>query len=189
MLCYQRAGNVADVALMNTRRLTASDAAAFHELRMEAVVDTPTSFLKNLEEIAATPLLEIAATFNGPHASAVFGTFADDALVAVIGLRQEAFAKRQHLASIWGVYTQPAFRRGGLSRELLRHALNRARDNSGIVAVLLHVNPANLAAKSLYLSCGFMAIGNQPMSLRVDGAFVAEELMMLTLPDKPGSIR
>jgi ribosomal protein S18 acetylase RimI-like enzyme len=179
---------MADASSRLTRRLTADDAVAFRLLRLEAVTDSPTSFLKNTEETAATPLETIAADFSGPRNSAVLGTFVGDTLAAVIGLRQEAFAKRQHLATIWGVYTRPAYRRQQLSRTLLQHALRLARETGEITAVLLYVNPANSAAKSLYQSCGFTTIGHQPMSLRVDGDYVAEELMMLTLPEQSGSV-
>ena len=167
-----------------TRRLTASDVEVFRTFRMEAVSDSPSSFLKNREETAATPLTDFAAGFDGPSDSAVFGTFVDDQLIAVIGLRQEAFAKRRHLATIWGVYTTPMHRRRGLSRALLQQVLQRAIDSADILALLLHVNPENLSAKSLYRSFGFNTIGHQPMSLCIDGIFVAEQLMMLSLPTK-----
>ena len=170
---------------MITRRLTASDVEAFRALRLEAVSDSPSSFLKNRAETAATPLEAFVADFEGPGDSAVFGTFLDDQLIAVIGVRQEPFAKRRHLATIWGVYTVPMYRRRGLSRVLLQQVIQRADDSAEIHALLLYVNPANVGAASLYRSCGFITIGHQPMSLCIDGIFVAEELMMLTLPQKP----
>lgn len=166
------------------RPLTAEDAAAFRELRLEAVVDSPTSFLPTAEELASKSLAEVAADLKGARGSTVFGMFEQEALVAVIGLRQEELLKRRHIASIWGVYTRPGWRRRGLSRALLAHVLDSARAADHVRAVLLFVNPENLPAKTMYLSFGFCSIGLQPMSLCIGDTYVAEEWMMLTLPEK-----
>jgi ribosomal-protein-alanine N-acetyltransferase len=69
--------------------------------------------------------------------------------------------------SINNVAVDPACRRGGLGRRLVRDALDRARE-SGCHRVTLEVRPSNVAARKLYESMGFREVGRRPGYYRVE---------------------
>ncbi len=63
-------------------------------------------------------------------------------------------------AEIYNIAVLPSFRRRGLGKWLLVHALQALRQ-SGIERVLLEVRPSNAAALALYASTGFAICGNR----------------------------
>ncbi len=62
-----------------------------------------------------------------------------------------------HIANL---AVHPAFRRQGLGRALLRHALEAAR-RSGMTSALLEVRAGNAAALALYRAFGFEVVGRR----------------------------
>ena len=67
--------------------------------------------------------------------------------------------KRQHenwnrFAIIWDLAVEPSFRRQGVGRRLIEHALRWARDR-GLPGVMLETQNINVAACRLYARCGF----------------------------------
>jgi ribosomal-protein-alanine N-acetyltransferase len=61
---------------------------------------------------------------------------------------------------ILNLATAPAFRRRGVARRLLRHALGRAI-RSGVERAFLEVRSYNEAAIALYRSLGFVSVGTR----------------------------
>jgi len=110
----------------------------------------------------------------------VFGTFLDRELVGIAGLRREPLEKVRHKALLWGVFIRPDWRRGGLARRLLSHAVSYAR-TSGVLQIHLCVNAENVRARALYDALGFASFGREPRALRVGDRFFDEEHMVLRL--------
>ena len=164
---------------MIIRRLRPDDAAAFKELRRDAVQDSPHSFYPNVDEVNDTPIGEFCAQLQQSEYSYVFGTFKENELVSIIGLRRDARAKVRHKANIWGVYTRPEHRGQGIARRMMETALETARSIPGIALVTLGVHTENTAAKALYTSFGFDTFGVERNSMHVNGHYVHEEHMML----------
>ena len=79
------------------------------------------------------------------------------------------------------MYVAPEFRRRGLGGALVDQALVHARSLPGVRQVKLCVNAANLAARSLYLSRGFVCVGVEPDALCIDGHYYDEEMYVLRL--------
>jgi [ribosomal protein S18]-alanine N-acetyltransferase len=69
-----------------------------------------------------------------------------------------ATLRRANRLEILGLATDPAYRRAGIARALLRAAVSAARRRRRIRDVTLHVSTANAAAIALYESEGFAAI-------------------------------
>jgi len=63
-----------------------------------------------------------------------------------------------HVATI---ATHPDFRRQGIGRKLLVHALIAARDEDGVIRAYLEVREKNESAQSLYLGLGFVEDGRR----------------------------
>lgn len=165
---------------VDIRPLTAADAAAFRQIRLQAIADAPSAVWTTHEEEAGRSTAEIEARIGRTDTQVAFGAFADGVLVGIAGLRREPLRQVVHKALLWGVFVRPGWRREGLARRLLSSILALARDE-GVLQIHLCVNAENVRARQLYRSLGFTAYGLEPRSLRVGDRFFDEEHMVLRL--------
>jgi ribosomal protein S18 acetylase RimI-like enzyme len=161
------------VATPIIRQLVADDAAAFRKLRLTGLVEAPTAFGSSY----AAEKDSTDADFAGIIArNYVAGAFVDDRLAGVAAFFAMNGEKTSHRGNIWGVYVDPACRGSGVARALLEHVLAHARQH--VLQVHLSVVAGNGAALALYERLGFVSYGLEPRSLRVDGEFHDEHLMV-----------
>lgn len=168
---------------MLIRKLTIHDAAALKAIRLEAVQDSPSSFMPNAEEVRARSIESFAQLLSDPQ-DAVYGVFIENDLIAIAGLRRNSAAKLKHKANIFGVYTQAAQRKKGIARRLLLTLLDDAYSDPSVVQITLSVNTENYNAKSLYESMGFEQYGLEKNAMRVDGVFIHEAHLVLYVPGR-----
>ena len=162
------------------RPLTASDAAAFRRIRLEAIADAPLAIWPTHDEEAGRTDEEIRARIRQTGTQVVFGAFIDGQLAGIAGLRREPFVQVRHKAVIWGVFIRPAQRQAGLARKLFAHLLSHARAE-GVLQIHLTVNTENVRARELYRSLGFAPFGLEPRAMRVGDRWFDEEHMILRL--------
>lgn len=158
------------------RQLTETDAAAYRGIRLEALRLHPDAFSASFETESAQPL----AFFAGRLAdNAVFGGFADGALMGTAGFRAGSGLKQAHRATFWGMYVRAPARGLGLADALVLAVIAHARTR----ALQLHLTVVadNAGARKLYDRHGFEAYGVDPRALRVDGRFHDEVLMLKKL--------
>ena len=168
------------------RQLGPEDAAQFQSVRLRGLRESPEAFGSTYEEEVGSPLEAIAARLERasvPPRRVVLGAFADDALIGVVGCYQEAKAKVQHKAVIWGMYVSPEARGQGLGRRLLESALAEARTWPNVERVVITVVERVRGARELYLSAGFELFGREPDALRQGGVSDALEYLSLSLRD------
>src|SRR5690606_37338600 len=91
-------------------------------------------------------------------------------------LSREILAHRGEL----GMAVHPDFRGRGIGRDLIRTALNAARE-SGLEQVELTVRTDNPAATALYERSGFQKVGMSPRAIKIDGAYYDCAAMVLIL--------
>lgn len=163
------------------RRLTAADAAAYRDIRLEALADAPTAFGSDVpHERAFTDEVWQRRLADNP----TYGVFELHALVGIATLVRLAGEKRRHRADIVGVYVTPRARGRGASRLLLETLIGAARE---MVAQLhLSVTAGNERAHRLYRRLGFETYGTEPRSLQVEGRYYDEYLMVLRLDEGSG---
>ena len=155
---------------MNIRLLAAADAAAFQQLRLAALLDTPAAFASSHAEEKDASLAEVARRLEPAEGRWVLGAFDGAALVATVGFAREARAKFAHKAVVWGMYVAPAARGHGLARELMVALIERARQTPGLARLDLVADSMNVAAIALYESLGFVVWGREQDAMRLDGA-------------------
>lgn len=154
------------------RRLRAEDAEVFSQLRREVTAENPVPMGLSLEEELSRPIEGFRSQLSLPPPNAVFGAFVLGELVATAAVsRVGHFASSSHKMVLWGVFTSPRFRRRGLSRLLVEHAIRHAF-RSGARRINLLVYVPNDAAVNLYLSLGFVQYGVEVEAVYLNGQFV-----------------
>lgn len=157
------------------RRLERGDAAAFRDIRLQGLAHHPEAFGASYEEELVYSEAQIGERIAN---NAVFGGFAEDeALAGVIAVARSKGAKMRHIASIWGMYIRPEARGTGLSRLLMKAAVDDATTNCR--SIRLCVVSSNEAAIRLYESFGFRAWAKEIEALKVGDVYHDEILMRL----------
>jgi RimJ/RimL family protein N-acetyltransferase len=168
------------------RRLAGDDAEAFSRLRRELTADNPVLMGLSLDEELSRPIDGFRNQLSSPPPNAVFGAFVARELVATAAVsRPSHFASSSHKMVMWGVFTSPRFRRRGLSRVLVQHAIRHAFE-SGALRINLLVYVPNEAALSLYRSLGFIESGVEPEAVHLEGRFFDGVHMSLRRKLDPG---
>jgi hypothetical protein len=167
--------------LVEIRALVPGDAAAFQELRLRGLMESPSAFASSYEEECGTPIEAVAARLAERDGKAILGAFERERLVGVVGLERQQFRKLAHKAGLWGMYVEPGARNRGVGRLLVAAALSYARDRLGVRQVGLGVNATNVAAIALYRSEGFEQFGLERGFMLLDGELHDEIHMLCTL--------
>src|SRR5580704_5934163 len=175
---------------MEIRALSSADTEAFRAIRRESLENSPRSFAESLaEHDALSPrqfAKRLASSFSNDNF--IIGAFRssdnendpEPLLAGVAGFVRNPRPKQRHKGLIWGVYVRPAFRGTGVARGIIAEVIRRAKTLDGLTQINLNV-AAGTPARRLYESLGFEVYGHERNSLRVDGEFVDEDLMVLLL--------
>jgi RimJ/RimL family protein N-acetyltransferase len=166
---------------MKAIRLTPADANRYVELRREMLLDAPWAFLATPDHDMGCDALAVAGALAEEENRILGVSDESGRLVAAAGVIRSRREKTRHRATIWGVYTAPAFRRRGFGAEVVRAAVETARAWPGVSLVGLSVSERAAEAMRVYAAIGFQTWGVEPEALRVDGRGYAEHHMALRL--------
>src|SRR5262249_21811889 len=164
------------------RPLGHTDAPIYREQRIRALREHPVAFGRLPE--GGAPVDVSAEQFRvdaGSDTDFLLGAFDGEALVGTAGCHREPALKARHIAWLWGIYVVPEQRRSGLARRLVTEAIARARQWKDLECLWLDVTTVNTGARALYASLGFRSVAIKPRSLKFDGRYYDEELMVLDL--------
>ena len=154
----------AESADATIRRLGAEDAEQYHLLNLEALERHPEAFAADLEEESARSLEEVRERLER---QTIYGAFDGGLLIATVTFHRLADRKRSHVGMLWGLYVTPAYRKHGIARRLIEHAVGEAARL--VDQVELYVEEHNRGAIELYRQLGFEQYGLMRRSLRVAG--------------------
>ncbi|GAC1341789.1 MAG: GNAT family N-acetyltransferase [Acetobacteraceae bacterium] len=158
------------------RRLDATEAASYRELRLEALTRHPECFGASAAEEAARPLDWFAERLAG---GTILGGAREEMLLGIIGLFVPETAKSRHKGLLWGLYVRPAARGTGLAAALVQRMIAEAATQ--VEELQLSVVSSNRAAVALYDRAGFREYGVEPRALKVAGRYYDELLMTLPM--------
>lgn len=158
---------------ISVRQLTVADAAAFRQLRLLGLEESPEAFGSSFAVENDRTVESFADWIERGH---IVGAFADESLVGVAAFYVMTGAKTEHRGTIWGVYVHPGARGQGVARGVLEAVIAHARTK--VLQVHLSVTSTNSAALRLYEKLGFSTYGIEPRALRVDGRFLDKHLMV-----------
>lgn len=161
------------------RMLGKDDAAAFRQVRLEALRLHPEAFTSSYEDEALLSLAQFTERLATPGQTR-FGAFAGNEMVGLVGLNLRSGLKERHKASLFSMYVAAEHRRSGLAQQLVSAVIERARE-AGALVLDLFVTVGNAPAQRLYRQMGFVPYGIQRRAIRVGDAFYDEELMALDL--------
>ncbi len=153
------------------RRLRSDDVQLFRSVRLAALEDSPDAFGETLE--GARTANWQARTTDGATLSdrAVFVAVADDLAVGMVFVKCASAPERAFLGGMW---VSPEFRRRGVGRALVQHALAFLRA-AGQVDVSLWVTRGHDQVLTFYRSLGFQDTG-ATSTLRPGSDVIIDEL-------------
>lgn len=166
---------------MKIKRLRPTDASNYCELRLRGLLESPRSFSSSYAEESKRPQSETEARLAPRADTWALGSFVANQLVGIVSIVRFGNLKERHKAGIYGMYVAPEYRRLGVGRMLLDHAINRARRMNGVLQLQLGLNESNLAARHLYEKLGFKVYGREINAYKIDSEFHHELLMALEL--------
>jgi len=170
------------------RLLTASDAGAWAELRLEALEQDPEAFSSSVEEHSRLTNAEIEKRVTcDPENHFVVGAFANGRLLGMAGFYRETGPKLRHKGHVWGVYVKAAMRGRGLGRRLMETLLACAMHVPGLEQIQLSVASSQKGAASLYQALGFEPFAREVRALKVNGQYLDEDFLVLWLPGGRGN--
>ncbi len=159
---------------MSIRLMNAGDASAMRELWLAGLREVPDMFTSSYAEEASQPLDYFAKQIAR---GASFGCWDGEALGGMVAIwvpdkRQQS----RHKAYLGAMYVAPQHRGKGVAKALIEAALEHAKDYAEQVS--LGVSAHNAGAIRLYESLGFTRYALEPRSLKLDGRYIDEVLMV-----------
>lgn len=162
---------------MKITKLPPSRWQDYKNLRLEAVADSPQSFLHTVAETNA----ESDESWQEKITNMFFAVDDANKLVGMAGCYCDTREKLAHIANVVSVYVSPEYRGKGVGRALLMAIIEDAKAKPQVKKLQLGVIITQAAAFKLYESLGFKKIGEQKMAVNVNGTFYDEYLMEMVL--------
>lgn len=140
------------------KRITAEDAFVYKDVRLRALLDSPTAFSSTYareEQFADEEWQRRAARCNSDGFIGFLACEDDRACGMVFCLKDEP---GDALGTILSMWVDPTYRRAGVGRQLIDSVVDWARER-GMWVLKLMVTSVNSGAIEFYQRCGFRMTG------------------------------
>jgi RimJ/RimL family protein N-acetyltransferase len=165
--------------LVTIRAGTEEDAAAYRELRLEALHNHPEVYSSDYDHAAGLPMSywieRLRAGGTGGVAQMYFAQHEQE-LVGLCGIYRVDVPRTRHSATVVSLYVRLAWRGLGIAQALVTKCLDWARSHE-VHIVKLAVITTNAPAIAVYERCGFRPYGTEPQALNYNGVCYDELLM------------
>ena len=148
----------------------------YRDLRIRALRDIPQAFLDDPENAENWPAEEWQKRMENMYFAEEEGKW-----VGMIGSYQEPKSKLQHIANVVSFFVLPESRGQGIGKALLSRVIEDAKKKKTIKKLQLGVVTTQEFAQQLYLSLGFVKIGEQKYAVKVGEEYFDEYLMEMYL--------
>jgi RimJ/RimL family protein N-acetyltransferase len=167
---------------ISIRQAVESDAAAYRELRLEALRNHPGAFTHDYDTYKEKPLSYWEERLSElSHENMIFFAVHEERLVGMCGILRGTSKKSQHNSLITGVYVQPAWRGQRIAGTLIEACIAWAQV-LGTTVIRLAVVSTSTSAIRCYQRCGFAEYGIEPRMIYHDGVMY-DELLMIRYTD------
>jgi RimJ/RimL family protein N-acetyltransferase len=165
------------------RQASPADAIGFRELRLGALLDSPTAFSMDYDKAAQQPLKywQDSLTLDDNESTILFAEH-EGQLIGMTGIARGRSPKTRHAADIWGVYVAPSWRGLHIAEELIRSCCSWATAH-GIVIARLGVTATNRPAIRCYERCGFKIYATESQAMFYEGKYLDFYMMSITLDE------
>ncbi|MCF6411253.1 GNAT family N-acetyltransferase [Pseudalkalibacillus salsuginis] len=172
--------------MIEIRKLTPEDAEDYFTLRLEGLVKFPEAFASSYEEEIERKAEQVADRLRGQNPDTHFtaGALYGGELVGIGTFLQREKNKTKHKGDIVGVYVAKHVQRNGIGFKLLQYLVEEARKIEDLEQILLTVMSENSSAIRSYEKLGFNEYGLERRSLKINGYYYDELLMMLMLKEE-----
>jgi len=146
------------------------DAVQYRELRLNALLDSPTAFSADYQINLNQPMNFWENRVTPDEQGVLFLAEHKSRLIGMTGIRRGDSPKTKHGAGIWGVYVGPEWRGLHIAEALIEACIKWAKTQQ-IEMVKLGVVTTNTSAVHCYQRCGFTIYGTDPRDIFYEGKF------------------
>lgn len=162
---------------MTVRPLTAADALAFRDIRLECLRLHPDAFGSTLADWRDKTQADYIRRIED---GVIFGLFTEKGLGGLLAYDREKGGNARHRAGIHAVYLRKDLRGRGAIDQLIAAAVEQAR-RDGVTQLELAISESNARAGAAYARNGFVRYAVTPRALLVDGRYLDEIHMIRRL--------
>ncbi|MBM9594226.1 GNAT family N-acetyltransferase [Roseitranquillus sediminis] len=162
---------------MTIRLLGAGDAAAFREIRLEALRAHPNAYASTVADWSDRPIEAFSELLAE---GGTYGLWEGERLVAIGGIDWQTGGHSRHRATIVAMYVCPDARGRGAAGRLIEAMAERAQ-REGVLQLELVVGVGNDMAVRAYERAGFRTVARLPGWIRCGGREIDEWLMVRRL--------
>ena len=155
----------------------------YKEIRLNAFQTDPTSFGETYEREEKKSEKELRAQLSDPNYRTYIAKVGDR-IVAMASYNIFLPQHVEHTAMISTVFTDPGFRKRGLSEKLMKRVLDDLHNNQKTSRVRLSVGTVHIAAREMYKKLGFVEFGIAKREMKVDGKYYDQVHMDLFFEDR-----
>ncbi len=169
---------------MEVKRLGATDAEYYWNLRLEALQKNPEAFITTYDEaMQRQKPIETVAERLSDDSAFTYGAYENQQLLGVVTFVPGKHKKFEHKGEIFAMYVSPAARGKGVGRALIQACIVQAKSSS-IEQIQLSVVSTNKPAKLLYEAMGFESYGEEKKAIKLGKEHYLDEDMMVLFLDE-----
>lgn len=165
------------------RLLTNQDAAAFQALRLKSLTVNPDAFLSTLYGEQQKPTVRFSqelvfASLKPPYG--YYGCFVEQTLVGYVQINNSGLAKQAHVAFLYNLFFDPAYRGQGHASQLMSELIDVLKKYQ-LEKLFATCLGRNRVALQFYHRLGFSEYGRRTDSVKWQGQYDDEIELVLDL--------